>query len=82
MLQSDVANTARNLRDEALALPLGEREELALDLLASLEPADPDWEDAWASELDRRLSEVRSGAVATVAWEDVKREVAARLVRR
>lgn len=75
-------NTARKLRDDALALPLGEREELALDLLASLEPGDPDWEDAWASELDRRLADVRSGAVKTVAWEDVKRDIAARRARR
>lgn len=77
-----MVNTARKVRDQVLALPLGEREQLALDLLASLEPAEPDWDDAWASELDRRLSEVRSGAAETVSWEDVKRDIAARRARR
>jgi len=58
-----MADAARKLFDEALALPEDERELLAQDLLASLEPSDPEWERAWDAELGRRLVEVRDGAL-------------------
>lgn len=77
-----MGDAARKLRDEALALPDDERELLALDLLASLQRVDAGWEDAWTEELERRLDDVRSGRVETIAWEDVKRSLAATLAKR
>lgn len=72
-----MGDAARKLRDEALALPDDERELLALDLLASLQRVDAGWEDAWTQEIERRLDDVRSGRVETIAWDDVKRSLAA-----
>jgi putative addiction module component (TIGR02574 family) len=34
-----------------------------------------DVEDAWADEIRRRIEEVESGAVKTIPWEQVDREL-------
>jgi putative addiction module component (TIGR02574 family) len=67
------------LIDEALALPDSDRATLASLLLKSLESEalDSDVESAWAQEAERRWSQIESGAVKTIPWEDVK----ARLLR-
>ena len=69
------------LREELLALPLVERAELAVELLASLDdehsfhdPVDVDL--GWRDELLRRSDEISSGAVATVGWDQVLGRVA------
>lgn len=69
------------LREELLALPVDERAELAVDLLASLDdeagledPADVD--QAWSEELLRRSEQVSSGTVSTVGWDQVLERVA------
>lgn len=50
-----MASTARDLLDDALALPPDERRALASALLDSVDEApDPGWEQAWADELTRR----------------------------
>lgn len=46
---------------QALKLPAQERVRLADRLLASVS-GDPDLEQAWAAEVDRRLEEVEAGA--------------------
>jgi putative addiction module component (TIGR02574 family) len=45
-----------------------------IDDLASLVPDDqpPQLSDAWLSEIDRRSSEIDSGAVATEDWADIR----------
>lgn len=73
---------ARKLIDEALALPADERELIAVELMASLEDASPDWEAEWGREVDRRVQELESGAVALRSWEDVKTDLLTRLARR
>ena len=62
-----------------LDLPADERAELARQLLQSLEPADvdPDAEQAWAEEIDRRLESVERGEAKLSDW----REVVARVER-
>jgi putative addiction module component (TIGR02574 family) len=56
-----------------------ERATLAGLLIESLESeVDPDDEEAWRVEIDRRLAELDSGNVETVPWETVK----AKLLRR
>jgi putative addiction module component (TIGR02574 family) len=48
---------------EALRLPAQERANLVERLIASLD-IDPQVEDAWAAEVERRAAEIDSGAVA------------------
>jgi putative addiction module component (TIGR02574 family) len=55
----------RNLKDERA-------------MLAELRPRDPDVEELWAEEAERRWREIESGAVATIPWEEVR----AKLFRR
>jgi putative addiction module component (TIGR02574 family) len=53
-----------------------ERATLAGLLIESLESeTDPDVEEAWRVEIERRLAELDSGAVETVPWEVVRAEL-------
>ena len=56
------------LRAELLTLPANEREELADLRYESLddEARDPDWEQAWRQEIERRIADVTSGRVELV----------------
>lgn len=70
---------ARDIFSAALALPEAERLELASHLIASVEgPGDPDWEDEWIDEIDRR--EERRGEAAP--WSEVHGRALERLSRR
>ncbi len=50
-----------DLESEALKLPLKERARLADHLLASVH-ADPEVDEAWAAEVQRRIAAVEAGA--------------------
>jgi putative addiction module component (TIGR02574 family) len=67
------------LRD---ATELSERDRAALAglLIESLE-GEPEFdaEAAWADEIERRVTELDTGAVKTVAWEEVRRRLLNRL---
>jgi putative addiction module component (TIGR02574 family) len=66
-------------RDKALALPTEARAALAGSLLDSLDTdVDEEAEAAWATEVNRRVAELDSGAVKTVPWAEVRRRLAAR----
>ena len=73
---------ARDLKEvfrEAFDLPDNERATLAGLLIESLEPPpEPDVEELWAEEAERRWREIESGSVKTIPWEEVR----ARLFRR
>lgn len=71
-------NQREILEAEALKLPMDERVALAQLLLASLDE-DGEFEQAWAIEAERRLNEIESGVVQTIALEDVLSEVRAKL---
>jgi putative addiction module component (TIGR02574 family) len=74
-----MARDLRNVFREAFDLPESERATLAGLLIESLEPPpDPDVEELWAQEAERRWHEIESGAVATIPWEEVR----AKLFRR
>ena len=61
---------------EALALPAKDRATLAETLLASLDGhVDEDSEVAWATEIERRISELDSGTLSTVPWPEVRRRL-------
>ncbi len=51
------------LEAELLQLPATERARLVERLIASLD-ADPEVEEAWAAEVERRQAEIESGAVS------------------
>jgi putative addiction module component (TIGR02574 family) len=73
---------SRNLRDQfrdVFELPESERATLAGLLIRSLEPPpDPEVEELWAAEAERRWLEIESGVAETIPWEEVR----ARLFRR
>ena len=58
------------LEMEVLNLPPAERSRLLDRLLASLDP-DPEWEEAWAKEVDRREAEIATGKATWLPGEDV-----------
>ena len=77
-----MAREARDLLTEALELPLDERAKIAAELLESLEDAEGEVEEAWASEIQKRVSAARAGELASTDWrtvlERVEREVLGR----
>lgn len=76
-----VTSSARIVRILELATELSreEKEEVAAELLASLEPDDElvgeAWNVAWRAELQRRIGDPSPG----VAWEDARAQLDARL---
>ena len=61
---------------EALRLDDESRAALAAELLASLEgPADPDAEEAWDVEIERRIEAIEAGTVPLEPWDDVRRRI-------
>ena len=70
---------AAEILKDALALPTEARAALAGSLLDSLDTeVDEDAEAAWATEVNRRVAELDSGAVKTIPWAEVRRRLAAR----
>lgn len=64
------------LFEKASILSEKERATLAGLLIESLESEiDPDVEEAWRVEIERRLAELDAGTAKTVPWEDVKAKV-------
>ena len=61
-----MASSIEIIEAEALRLSATERARLIERLIASLD-VDPELEEAWAAEVERRNSEVESGKVALVS---------------
>lgn len=66
------------LEIEVLNLPPAERARLLDRLLASLDP-DPEWEEAWAQEIDRREAAIASGKATWLPGEEVVARLRAKL---
>ena len=66
------------LEAEVLSLPQAERSRLLDMLLASL-AADPEWEQAWADEADRREAEIEAGRSTWLPGEEVVARMRAQL---
>ena len=60
-----MSSTVEALEAEALLLSETERARLIERLIASLD-IDPEVEDAWAAEVERRNAEIESGAVSLI----------------
>jgi putative addiction module component (TIGR02574 family) len=75
-----MASTLSDLKKEAAQLPEHERAELALSLIESLDgPADPDAEEAWAQEIERRVRQFEKGEAELVPAEEVFARIRRRL---
>jgi len=62
--------------EEALKLPESARAALAGSLIDSLEDeVDEDAEQAWNTEIARRLDELNSGSARTVPWSEARRRI-------
>lgn len=76
-MQSD----ATHLFDQAMKLPLDEREALAEQLYLSLHPlAGPHEEQdavdaAWSDEIGRRVNDIKSGSAATISAEEAHQKL-------
>jgi putative addiction module component (TIGR02574 family) len=69
---TEMADPTRDLESTLLGLPAEDRARLAARLISSLEPgSDPDAEQAWLAEAERRLDELESGKVDTVPADKV-----------
>jgi putative addiction module component (TIGR02574 family) len=68
-----------DLEQRLLALAPADRLALATRLLASVEGPDPDRDEAWSAELDRRDAEFDSGAVVGMPAAEVHASARARL---
>src|SRR5713226_6827083 len=68
--------TTERILEDVLALPDDQRAELAVRLLQSLErEGDPDAEEAWAAEIERRCAALDAGETTVSDWYDVRRRI-------
>ncbi len=71
---------ATELLQKALSLSDEERAELACSLIDSLDATvDEGVEAAWDEEIARRIHELDSGKVKTIAWDEVRDRISAKL---
>ncbi|MBX3398333.1 MAG: addiction module protein [Gemmataceae bacterium] len=77
-----MGDSLRTVLAGALALSESDRGEVAARLLASLdspskmdESDESDVEQSWADEIQKRLADVRSGAVTSVPWDAARRQI-------
>ncbi len=67
---------AQKILSDALHLPDRERAELAASLIDSLDPSvDEEYQQAWDSEVLRRVEELDNGAVTPVPWAEARRRI-------
>ena len=64
-----------DLLKRALALSVDERAALANTLLDSLETDNESVQEAWDSEVVRRMEDLKAGKAVTVPWEQLHREL-------
>jgi putative addiction module component (TIGR02574 family) len=77
--EDSMSDILAELKKKAAQLSDVERAELALSLIESLDgPADPDVEEAWRAEIERRIGQIDRGEVELIPGD----EVFARLRRR
>ena len=68
-----MSNEAEKLLERALLMNDDDRALLAERLIASLDPkVDEAVELAWQKEVQKRASELESGKVKSIPWEDLK----------
>ena len=71
-----MASTIEMLEAEALQLPAADRARLVERLIASLD-MDPELEEVWAAEVERRNAEIESGTVPLIPGPEALAELKA-----
>lgn len=67
-----MSNLLTDLKEKASRLSETERAELALSLIESLDgPADPDVEEVWRVESERRIAQIERGEVQLIPGDEV-----------
>ena len=75
-----MSNTLTDLKEKASQLSEAERAEFALSLIESLDgPAEPDVEEAWRIEIERRIGEIERGEVTLIPGDEVFERLRRRL---
>lgn len=75
-----MSDTLAELKEKASQLSEAERANLALSLIESLDgPADPDVEEAWRAEIERRIGQIDRGEVQLVPGDVVFAKLRRRL---
>ena len=73
---AQMSQTTQALESAALLLPPEERARLAERLLASHD-IDPEIEEAWAVEVEKRLADWDAGLIEGVPWDEVRKQIQA-----
>jgi Putative addiction module component len=74
-----MSETARQILEEALRLPLDERATVVAELIASMDgEPDADAEQAWAAEIEGRARRALRGESAGRDWASVRADLHAR----
>jgi putative addiction module component (TIGR02574 family) len=79
-LEGNVSTSLEVLEAEVLQLAPVERSHLLERLIASLD-SDPEVEEAWEREADRREAELESGSISAVSGQEAIARLRARLAR-
>lgn len=79
-LEGGVTKSLEVLEAEVLQLPPVERSHLLERLIASLD-SDPEVEEAWEREADRREAELESGSITAISGQEAIARLRARLAR-
>ena len=66
---------ADDLLNQVLALPEQERAATAQQLLQSLEPEDPDADEAWAEEIQARSDALHTGELTVRDWREAIQDI-------
>ena len=78
-----MTTAASKLLDQALNLPDDERLAMASALLQSVEGgSDPEWEDAWVKEVQRRDAAATASGAPLAEWSEVRARILQRLATR
>jgi putative addiction module component (TIGR02574 family) len=70
-----MTSKTKKLLDEALQLSPSEREALAGRIFDSLEATDPDAEQSWQAEIEKRITELDLGVVKPIPWPEARRMI-------
>jgi len=77
---------ADRVLQDALGLSEQERAEIAVRLIESLDVVSDaeaaEVEAAWAAEIERRCAALDAGTTGTTAWEEVRRQIKAEILRK
>ena len=80
-----MTTTADRILQDALGLSEQERAEMATRLIESLDARDSEAagvQEAWAAEIERRCAALDAGTTGTTAWNDVRRQIEAEILRK